>query len=318
VAVAASGTVYVVDSGNSRVVALSPNGTQETLSLSGVSAPVDVAVDAAGNVFVLDYDDKVVSLSAGGRVQTTLQLAAHSSKPTALGVDAAGYGYISVLYNHGNDPQIVHISPTGYRSREPLNDIRMLTDGLAVDWDGKTFVTAYDSESRHGRVVEVKSSGARTDLSIPDLGSLSDVAVDGVGSVLALDSDARRVARMTPDGDVSYLSVPGNSYPDAVAGDSSGNVIVVDTETNRVVRLPAPASGGGSGSGGGSSDGMGSAMLINGSYAIGSSIPFVTVGPNGPVLINPFAGSSGGPAFIDPTGSAGSSGSSGSAGSSGS
>jgi DNA-binding beta-propeller fold protein YncE len=99
VTVDTAGNVYVIDTGNLRVLKLAPgSNTQTVLPFNNVEKPVGVAVDRAGDVYVVDLADK-------GRV---LKLAAGSSTPIAmpsmggvyvgggLAVDAAGTVYASV------------------------------------------------------------------------------------------------------------------------------------------------------------------------------------------------------------------------------
>ena len=54
-AVSTASTVWVFDAGNRQVVKLAAGSTTQTvLPISGLNGPLDVAVDTAGNVYVLD------------------------------------------------------------------------------------------------------------------------------------------------------------------------------------------------------------------------------------------------------------------------
>ncbi len=84
IAVAADGTVYLADSGHNRVRAISPGGTIDTVAgtshLIGNSGPADQAVlfapagadiDAAGNLYVAESENRVVrKIDANGIVST--------------------------------------------------------------------------------------------------------------------------------------------------------------------------------------------------------------------------------------------------------
>ena len=133
VAVAASGALYIVDSGNDRVRKVSPGGVISTVAGNGVvgysndggpavgaalnlnsGALYDgIAVDAAGNLFFPDYftnrirkvtPDGVISTVAGngdhgsygdGGLATNAALA----YPSSVGLDAAGNLYITDTFN---------------------------------------------------------------------------------------------------------------------------------------------------------------------------------------------------------------------------
>jgi DNA-binding beta-propeller fold protein YncE len=60
-----AGDVYIADYNNNRVVKLpAGSNTQVELPFTGLSNPIGVAVDAAGNVYVID-GDRVLKLPAG-------------------------------------------------------------------------------------------------------------------------------------------------------------------------------------------------------------------------------------------------------------
>ncbi|MBV8944543.1 MAG: hypothetical protein JOZ95_03930, partial [Solirubrobacterales bacterium] len=90
VAVDGQGNVFVADSGNDRIVELSPSGSQTVLPFAGLNLPDAVSVDSSGNVFVLDETNggRVVELSGAG-TQTTLPFAGLDSGD-GMAVDGGG------------------------------------------------------------------------------------------------------------------------------------------------------------------------------------------------------------------------------------
>ncbi|MDB5097908.1 MAG: hypothetical protein JWM80_2329, partial [Cyanobacteria bacterium RYN_339] len=84
-AVDAAGNVYIADSGNALIRKLSPAGTISTLAGSGLVGSADgqgtaasfnnphgIAVDAAGNVFVADSDNRAIRMITPAGLVTTL------------------------------------------------------------------------------------------------------------------------------------------------------------------------------------------------------------------------------------------------------
>jgi hypothetical protein len=108
-ALAASGDLYVADTGNRRVRRIATNGTITTVAGSGDPsfAPEAVAVDATGKVFVVDMPHSTVArIDAGGRVTVVAGsgrpgLAGDNGPPATVQFDgplhlAAGAGVLCV------------------------------------------------------------------------------------------------------------------------------------------------------------------------------------------------------------------------------
>ncbi|MGV7394668.1 serine/threonine protein kinase, partial [Mycobacterium kansasii] len=74
VAVDASGTVYVADSDNDRVLKLNPgSNTPIPLPFTGLAVPSAIAVDTAGAIYVADHETgKVVKMDPGSSTPTVL------------------------------------------------------------------------------------------------------------------------------------------------------------------------------------------------------------------------------------------------------
>ena len=61
-----AGDLYVADLLNDRVVKLAAGSSTPTvLPFTGLRGPMGVAVDSAGNVYVIDQNDRVLKLPAG-------------------------------------------------------------------------------------------------------------------------------------------------------------------------------------------------------------------------------------------------------------
>lgn len=266
VAVDGSGTVYVADTGDSRVVKVAPNGTQSIVPATGLVDPIGVAVDGAGNVYIADsYNNRVVEVTSAG-VQSTVP-ATGLSFPESLAVDGAGNIYIADTNNN----RVVKMTPSGTQSTVPATGLSG-PQGVAVDGSGNVYIAdtfnnqvvkvtsagvqsivpatglsypqgvAVDSNDNvyivaSGDVVKVAPDGTQSTVPATGLVNPFGVAVDGNSNVYIADTDNSRVVKVTPDGTQSNVPAMGLSSPQGVTADGSDNVYIADTYNNRVVKV---------------------------------------------------------------------------------
>jgi hypothetical protein len=228
VAVDGAGNVYVADTLNSTIRKITPAGLVTTLagtagrvgSVDGVgaaarfSAPVGVAVDSAGNLYVTDGAIRKVTPDG---VVTTLGVMLHF-QPGAVAVDSASNLYVTDVANDIIDK----ITPEG------LVTALAGTEGVAGSADG---------------------IGATASFNGP-----SGVAVDSAGDLYVADHDNHTIRVVTPTGNVTTLAgavaMAGSAdglgvtarfnTPVGMAVDSTGNLYVADSN-NATIREITPA-----------------------------------------------------------------------------
>ncbi len=270
-AVDSGGNLYVADYGNNRVLKYqAPTSTgmsasavlgqpdfssrlpnDSGLNASSLNLPIAVAVDAGGNIYVVDqanhrvleYDSGAVNAAAnrvfgqpdtasagcnnGGRSASSLCL------PTAVAVDSAGNLYVA---DGPNNRVLQYNNPLG-------------TDAIADRVYGQVDFT--------GQIPNLFATAS-------NLRNPQGVAIDAAGNLYVSDTGFNRVVayRDTPAGDTvadfvfgqggSFtMAVPNNGGVSAdsvsnvagLAADSAGSLYVVDRNNNRVLGFDQPISG---------------------------------------------------------------------------
>jgi len=224
--------------------------------------PWGVAVDAAGNVYVSEYDGSTIRKITSGGVVTTFAgsavetgasdgtgAQARFNHPAGVAVDGAGNVYVADSYNHS---------------------IRKITAGGVV--------TTFAGSAAAAGSTDGVGTAAR--FSIP-----MDVAVDGNGNVYVADRETHTIRKITSNGVVTTLAgQPGIrgaingigssarfSSPSGLVVGRSGRVYVADTgnHTIRMIDTDGTVStiGGAAGSPG-SADANGNNARFNSPYGV--------------------------------------------------
>ena len=146
VAVDASDNVYVANTGNRRILKVTPAGVVSTLAGSGTAGftngnatsatfngPWGVTVDAAGNVYVADANNNAIRKVTPGGTVTTLAASGQFSTPLSVAVDAAGNVFVADFNNH----RIRKVTPGGVVST-------LAGTGAQGFLDGSTATSQFD------------------------------------------------------------------------------------------------------------------------------------------------------------------------------
>ncbi|MCS7313852.1 MAG: hypothetical protein RMI94_00355 [Bryobacterales bacterium] len=215
----ALGNLYVADFGNARVRRIAPDGTIVTIAGGGARDPTssgaaatavrllgprNLALDAAGNLYVADFrDHRIYRVSPGGTIEVVAgtgtsgfsgnggpALHAQLSHPAGLAFDRAGNLYIADSGNRrirrlsGGVLSTVHVPVT-----------LELPTGLAFDAAGNLYI------ADRSRIVKLAPSGSASTLAL----AARDLALDAAGNVFVV-AGTPQLMRLGPTGSVAVVA----------------------------------------------------------------------------------------------------------------
>jgi NHL repeat-containing protein/IPT/TIG domain-containing protein len=224
------------------------------------SDPRHLAVDAAGNVYVVDTNNaRVRKISPDGRVVTVAGTgeAAEPTKGAAVRSGFLGIGGLAVTDNG----TLYIADATGLQKVDPSGVLSFVVtgqsvQGVALAGSSTVYLIGVTDVSLLG------ANGAGKLIAGSDLGDAGDggpaarakfyasqAAVDPAGNVYVADKEAHRVRKFAPRGAISTLAGNGKAgfggdggpasqaqlnRPESIAIDVAGNVYIADTENFRV------------------------------------------------------------------------------------
>jgi streptogramin lyase len=276
IAVDSSGNVYVADTDNRTIRKITSAGVVTTLAGSATSSgstdgtgtaarfaePRGVTVDAAGTLYVVDYDAYTIrQITSAGVVTTFAGTAAAAGSTDATGTAARFYSPTGVTVDSSGN---VYVADTSN------NTIRKITSaGVVTTLAGLA-----------GRSSSVDATGTSARFEDPYA-----TAVDNAGNVYVADATDHTIRKITPAGVVTTLAGSAGSFgstdgtgtaarfwgPQGIAVDGAGTVYVADTNNNTIRKI-TPAGVvttlAGSAGSGGATNGTGTAARFSGPNGI--------------------------------------------------
>ena len=247
IAVDGNGAVYLSDMVNKRVLKETPGNSgayTEAVIASGLVGPYGVAVDGAGNVYVIDNDmtigasghydsGTVLKLTPNGTTYTKATIGTGYGLSRGIAVDSRGNVYVSDT-DGINNLYVYRLAPlpNGNYSNTVLFTAGTL-GGIAVDAAGVVYV----ADGANGRVYRYvpDANGAYTG-AIVGLGTLfagSSIAVDGAGNLYVAgvgsgaNPQAIRVANIDSTGSGTLTYSAGSNI---ITVDASGSVYGIGSQ----------------------------------------------------------------------------------------
>ena len=219
------GNLYVADTGNHAIRKVSPQGVVSTLAGTGIAgfrdgdavqaqfhAPMGVAVDAIGRVYVADtWNDRIRVIDVDGRVRT---LAGGDRPGLADGAGASARFDTPVAVAVAGDGT-VWVADTGNRALRAID-----TDGTVRTWQADAL-----------------------DAAAAMLARPLALAVTHDGQLYVAELSPGRVLQLAPDGRARVLSGESTEQwfarPSALWLEGDGSLLVADAEGYRLHRLVA-------------------------------------------------------------------------------
>ena len=301
VALDGAGNLFIVDNGNNRIRKVDAAGIittvvgTGTLGFSGdggaatnakVSSPNGLALDAAGNLFIADYNNHRIRKVAANGIITTVAGKGTSTYtgdggaatnagvpyPLDVAVDAAGNLFIASYSTHrirrvGTNGIITLVAGTGTQGYSgdggaATNAMLNSPQGLAVDAAGNLFIAEFKRVRRVGTDGTITSvagngtygySGDGGLATNAALSSLNHLAVDGMGNLLVADSANYRIRLIGTNGLITTVAGNGtNGFTGdgglatnttvpgmGVAAGRDGSFFVAENGTARVRKVDA-------------------------------------------------------------------------------
>ena len=243
-----NGNLFIVDSGNNRLRKVSPAGIISTVAGTGaygpggdggpatsaqLANPQNVAVDAAGNIYLDDYgNNRIRKIDLAGNIST---VAGNGS----AGFSGDGGQAVLAQINFANG---LTVDPAGtrlYIADAGNHRIRrvILASGIISTVAGNG-IAGYSGDG--GPAVSASLNGP------------SGVSVDGLGNLYISDDFNARIRKVDPAGNISTIAGNGVhgfsgdggpatsatlNHPQTMLVDSFGSLFIADTYNNRVRKV---------------------------------------------------------------------------------
>jgi len=282
-----AGNIYLADLGNNRVRRIAPDGTILTVAGSGqggdggaatgaqLLAPRNVALDAAGNLYISEFEGhRVRKVTPGGQISTVAgtgvagfsgdggsAAAAQLGYPAGLAVDASGALYIADSQNQRIRKVVSGGAISTLLGGTPATALLTPT-AVAVDAAGTIYVADHSNIVRADTPAsawinfagtgELGFAGDGGPAASAKLAAAHDLAVDTNSRLYIADGSRLRkvgadgvIQTIAGDAQLSAIGDGGDAtaaplfHPSAVALDSSGNLYLAETGAQRIRTVSA-------------------------------------------------------------------------------
>ncbi|BAU52226.1 putative Ig domain-containing protein [Mucilaginibacter gotjawali] len=220
---------------NGVIKVFNSSGTNTGTFGSGLTNPVGMVFDASGNAYVLDASTKKVYEFNAGGTLVNTLTITGLNNPQAIAIDASGNLYIA---NQGANSIIKANSSTGAVIQTITSNINAPT-GVAIDNSGNIYVTnSFNFGTFSATVTKYNSSGNYTSTFKTDfLGNYSAITIDNSGNIFVADNSLlyESVYEYNTAG-TTLKTITGWTAPDGIVVDKTGNLYISDNSNNTVTK----------------------------------------------------------------------------------
>ncbi|WP_214073019.1 cadherin-like beta sandwich domain-containing protein [Mucilaginibacter sp. dw_454] len=225
--------IYVYNGGTNNITKrLFQGGTVTTLG-SGISQGANLALDAAGNLYVADQGANNIKKITPGNVQTTLPV--NVTSPSGVAIDAAGNLYVS---QYSNTDVVKFAAGTGAKTVVATGFTT--AEDVALDAAGNIYVL----DGLGGAVYKIPANTSSTVTAssltaiATGLGSNSSgLTVDASGNIFVTNG-SKAVILITPAGAKTTISTTAMNANFGITAGPAGVIYVADNGAGKVFQLP--------------------------------------------------------------------------------
>ena len=225
-----AGNIYSISGSN--ITKMSPDGSVTVVPATGLIAPLGIAVDSAGNVYVTDSNIatnnlKKISPNPSGGYTTTI-IAGGFSFPAGVAVDGSGNLYVAESGNNYGNNSVKKLvpNPSGGYDVNSWGPAFSRPYGVAVDSAGNVYVA---DSSNPAAVKKFNPSGTEVQswpTNIPD--ELLGITLDSSGNIYVTGDMANTITKIIPADNTVVTLALGLGGESGVAVDAGGNIYVAD------------------------------------------------------------------------------------------
>jgi glucose/arabinose dehydrogenase len=218
-------SILVAETSSDCVRWIAGDGSRASMFYSGVRDPRGIAVEANGDIVVVELGGNLRRIAADGSGSSVFFTGL--TRPTGIAVAFNG----DLIVSEDGPANLWRIAADGSRA-ELIAHVR--SEDVEIDAEGNFIVFA---EGRAGQLLKVTPSGEISTLFSP-LSNPTDLAIEGSGNYVVAEYDGT-VRRIMADGSYDRVIATGLGALEGIAVADNGDLFVAEYNTGNVKHITA-------------------------------------------------------------------------------